>query len=255
MPELFASVDSKMNHAAQSLTEIGRLCRGQSGFRPQPVPQHRIDPRLPAWTFGAKGVDHVLIDAQDIATLKQRVLASGLSIAGLVSTAWASASTFRGSDKRGGANGARIRLAPQKEWAANDPAELGQVLKVLTTDPGSVRDFQAFAKQTGNELVEQQTAASHTLAAEADSLNTLLAQFRLGQPQAMAAARTAQPRPAATTHSAPVARAAPRQPSAASAAHAPAPSPARALAGKLGRAFGMGSAAPAETVKPDWTEF
>jgi methyl-accepting chemotaxis protein len=109
--------------------------------------------------------------------------------------------------------------------------------------------------QQNAAMVEQQTAASHTLAAEADSLNTLLAQFRLGQPQAMAAARTAQPRPAATTHSAPVARAAPRQPSAASAAHAPAPSPARALAGKLGRAFGMGSAAPAETVKPDWTEF
>jgi catalase-peroxidase len=76
-------------------------------------------------------VNHPLVDANDIAALKAKVLASGLSIAQLVTTAWASASTFRGSDKRGGANGARIRLAPQKDWAVNQPAELARVLPKL----------------------------------------------------------------------------------------------------------------------------
>ena len=72
-----------------------------------------------------------LIDAADIAALKAKILGSGLSIAQLVSTAWASASTFRGSDKRGGANGARIRLAPQKDWEVNEPAKLAAVLAKL----------------------------------------------------------------------------------------------------------------------------
>jgi len=83
------------------------------------------------WQDPLPAVDHPLVDAHDIAALKAKVLASGLSIAQLVSTAWASASTFRGSDKRGGANGARIRLAPQKDWAANQPAELSKVLATL----------------------------------------------------------------------------------------------------------------------------
>ena len=83
------------------------------------------------WQDPVPEVDHPLVDAADIAALKAQVLASGLSTAQLVSTAWASASTFRGSDKRGGANGARIRLAPQKEWAVNQPAELSRVLAKL----------------------------------------------------------------------------------------------------------------------------
>ena len=83
------------------------------------------------WQDPVPAIDHPLVDAQDIAALKARILVSGLSVAQLVSTAWASASTFRGSDKRGGANGARIRLTPQKDWPVNQPAELAKVLWTL----------------------------------------------------------------------------------------------------------------------------
>ncbi len=94
-----------------------------------------LGPEVPAevllWQDPVPAVEHPLVDAGDIATLKQQILASGLSVAELVSTAWASASTFRGGDKRGGANGARIRLAPQKDWAVNDPPRLAKVLATL----------------------------------------------------------------------------------------------------------------------------
>jgi catalase-peroxidase len=94
-----------------------------------------LGPEVPAeellWQDPIPAVDHKLIDEKDLASLKGKILASGLSVSQLVSTAWASASTFRGSDKRGGANGARIRLAPQKDWQVNQPAELTKVLKTL----------------------------------------------------------------------------------------------------------------------------
>jgi catalase-peroxidase len=92
------------------------------------------------WQDPVPDVTHELIGAQEVADLKDRVIASGLSSAQLVSTAWASAATFRGTDKRGGANGARIRLAPQKDWEVNNPAELGQVLRTLE---GIEQDFNS----------------------------------------------------------------------------------------------------------------
>ena len=103
-----------------------------------------LGPEVPAeeliWQDPVPAVDHELIDAPDIANLKAKILASGLTIPELVSTAWASASTFRGSDKRGGANGARIRLAPQKDWPVNQPAQLAKVLKALE---GIQKEFNA----------------------------------------------------------------------------------------------------------------
>jgi catalase-peroxidase len=105
-----------------------------------------LGPEVPAeellWQDPIPAVDHALINDQDMASLKRTILGSGLSVSQLVSTAWASASTFRGSDKRGGANGARIRLAPQKGWEVNQPEQLA---KVLTTLEGIQRDFNGAA--------------------------------------------------------------------------------------------------------------
>jgi catalase-peroxidase len=104
-----------------------------------------LGPEVPEpqpWQDPVPAVDHALVDAEDIAALKRTILGSGLSTAELVSTAWASASTYRGTDGRGGANGARIRLAPQKDWAVNDPAGLARVLSTLQ---GIQRDFHTAA--------------------------------------------------------------------------------------------------------------
>jgi catalase-peroxidase len=111
-----------------------------------------LGPEVPAerliWQDPVPAVDHPLVDEADIAALKRAVLSSGLSVAQLVRTAWASASTFRDSDKRGGANGARVRLAPQNAWEVNDPAELATVLHTLE---GAQADFNSL--QTGGKKV------------------------------------------------------------------------------------------------------
>jgi catalase-peroxidase len=104
-------------------------------------PEVPREPQL--WQDPVPAVTHELIDANDIASLKARILASGLSVSQLASTAWASASSFRGTDKRGGANGARIRLAPQKDWAVNNPPELTKVLKTLEGIQKAFNDTQA----------------------------------------------------------------------------------------------------------------
>jgi catalase-peroxidase len=129
-----------------------------------------LGPEVPSeifvWQDPVPAVDHTLIDEQDAAALKEQVLASGLTVPHLVSTAWASASTFRGSDKRGGANGARIRLAPQKDWAVNQPEQLSAVLEKLE---GIAASFNAGGKKVsladlivlaGNAGVEQAAKAA-----------------------------------------------------------------------------------------------
>ena len=116
-------------------------------------PRNRyLGPEVPAevliWQDPIPALDHALVDVQDVASLKKKVLASGLTVSQLVATAWASASTFRGSDKRGGANGARIRLLPQKDWAVNQPEQLSHVLDLLD---GICNDFNA--TQSGGKKV------------------------------------------------------------------------------------------------------
>ncbi|WP_043623191.1 catalase/peroxidase HPI [Ensifer sp. ZNC0028] len=110
-----------------------------------------LGPEVPSeeliWQDPVPAVDHPLVDARDVAELKAKILASGLSVSQLISTAWASASTFRGSDKRGGANGARIRLAPQKDWDVNQPAELGKVLETLEGIQQAFNDAQSGGKK------------------------------------------------------------------------------------------------------------
>jgi catalase-peroxidase len=110
-----------------------------------------LGPEVPSeellWQDPIPAVDHALIDDKDIASLKSKLLESGLTVSQLVSTAWASASTFRGSDKRGGANGARIRLAPQKDWKVNQPEQLAKVLKTLTGIQSEFNSAQSGGKK------------------------------------------------------------------------------------------------------------
>ena len=110
-----------------------------------------LGPEVPAeeliWQDPIPAVNHKLIDAQDITSLKDKIMASGLSVSELVSTAWASASTFRGSDKRGGANGARIRLVPQKDWEVNQPVQLAKVLKTLKDIQSAFNSVQSGGKK------------------------------------------------------------------------------------------------------------
>jgi catalase-peroxidase len=127
--EAFAKAWFKLTHR-----DMGPIAR----YRGPLVP---AEPQL--WQDPVPPVAHELIGAQDVAALKSKILASGLSVSQLVSTAWASASTFRGTDKRGGANGARIRLAPQKDWAVNNPPELAKVLQTLAGIQKSFNDSQA----------------------------------------------------------------------------------------------------------------
>jgi catalase-peroxidase len=117
LADAFARAWYKLTHR-----DMGPYVRGLGTMVP-------AEPQL--WQDPVPAVDHPLVDESDIAALKASILASGLTVGQLVSTAWASASTFRGSDKRGGANGARIRLEPQRGWAVNDPSQLAQVLSVL----------------------------------------------------------------------------------------------------------------------------
>jgi catalase-peroxidase len=131
--DAFAKAWFKLTHR-----DMGPLARYQGPLVPK-------EPQL--WQDPVPAVNHELIDAKDVAALKAKILASGLSISQLVSTAWASASTFRGTDKRGGANGARIRLAPQKDWAVNSPPELAKVLKTLEGIQKEFNDAQAGGKK------------------------------------------------------------------------------------------------------------
>jgi catalase-peroxidase len=131
-----------------------------------------LGPEVPAedliWQDPVPAVNHPLVDAKDIAALKAQVLASGLPVGELVSTAWASASSFRGSDKHGGANGARIRLAPQKDWEANQPAQLAKVLAVLEGIQATFNSAQTGGKQVSMaDLIVLAGAAAVEAAAKA----------------------------------------------------------------------------------------
>ncbi|HIM67009.1 MAG TPA: catalase/peroxidase HPI [Verrucomicrobia bacterium] len=132
LADAFAKAWYKLTHR-----DMGPVSRCLGAWVPEPQ----------LWQDPVPEVDHELIGEQDIADLKGKLLASGLSISQRVSTAWASAATFRGTDKRGGANGARIRLAPQKDWEVNQPAELGKVLKTLEQIQNDFNSSQSDGKQ------------------------------------------------------------------------------------------------------------
>ncbi len=147
-----------------------------------------LGPETPAeellWQDPVPQVDHPLVDAQDIAALKAKILASGLTVPQLVSTAWASASTFRGGDKRGGANGARIRLAPQKDWAVNQPEALAKVLKALEDIQAAFNSGAAGGKKISlADLIVLGGAAAIEKAAK-DAGQTLTVPFTPGRTDA-----------------------------------------------------------------------
>ena len=155
-----------------------------------------LGPEVPAedliWQDPVPALDYPLIDAADIAALKQRVLASGLSVSELVSTAWASASTFRGSDKRGGANGARIRLAPQKDWAVNQPVQLARVLSVLEGIQSGFNSAQSGAKKVSlADLIVLAGSAAVEAAAKAAG-HAVVVPFAPGRTDASAAQTDAE---------------------------------------------------------------
>jgi catalase-peroxidase len=143
---VYAPISKRFHENPEALREAFARAWFKLTHRDMGPKARYLGPWVPAedllWQDPIPAIDHLLIDAADVAGLKAKILASGLSVRELVATAWASASTFRGSDKRGGANGARIRLAPQKDWAVNDPAQLAGVLAKLEAVKA---DFEATA--------------------------------------------------------------------------------------------------------------
>jgi len=144
MDPAYAKISKRFHENPQELADAFAKAWFKLTHRDMGPVSRYLGPLVPKesllWQDPVPAVDHALIGEQDIAALKAKILASGLSISQLATTAWASAATFRGSDKRGGANGARIRLAPQKDWEVNQPAQLGKVLQTLE---GIQKEFNA----------------------------------------------------------------------------------------------------------------
>ena len=144
MDPVFGSISKRFHENPDELAEAFARAWFKLTHRDLGPRSRYLGPELPeeelSWQDPLPGVDHELIDDKDMAILKSKILASGLTIRELVYTAWSSAATFRGSDKRGGANGARIRLAPQKDWEVNQPTQLAKVLDILE---GIQREFNA----------------------------------------------------------------------------------------------------------------
>src|SRR5258705_36768 len=144
MDPIYAPISKRFHENPQELADAFAKAWFKLTHRDMGPISRYLGPLVPKesllWQDPVPAVDHALIGEQDIAALKAKILASGLSISQMASTAWAAAATFRGSDKRGGANGARIRLAPQKDWEVNQPAQLGKVLQTLEGIP---KDFNA----------------------------------------------------------------------------------------------------------------
>ncbi len=151
MDPIYAPIAKRFHENPEEFAEVFAKAWYKLTHRDMGPRTRCLGPWVPAepqlWQDPVPEVDHELIDEQDAASLKGKILASGLSISQLVSTAWASASTFRGTDKRGGANGARIRLAPQKDWEVNQPAELGKVLQALEKVQADFNDAQSGGKK------------------------------------------------------------------------------------------------------------